>query len=117
MMKSSILGSRLKSERSLRKWTLKEVAKKLGHENHTTYANWEYGTRRPKPDDLKTLADLYEVTTDYLTGTSDHRNPPRMDKINPDALILVEKINQLPPDQYKMIADLIDFYKNQKSQS
>lgn len=32
------------------------------------YANYEYGTNEPDLNMLKQIADLYDVTTDYLLG-------------------------------------------------
>ncbi|MDF1510533.1 helix-turn-helix transcriptional regulator [Robertmurraya sp. DFI.2.37] len=60
------LGKRLKSLRTKRKWTLKEVADKLELSSHSTYSNWEYDRTQPDYEMLKKLAELYEVSTDYL---------------------------------------------------
>lgn len=36
-----------------------------------TIASWEYGDRRPTLDKLVALADLYDVTTDYILARTD----------------------------------------------
>lgn len=64
------LGERLKEERRKKKWTLKQVSTKLGLKGHSTYSNWEYGVREPDKEMLAKLADLYDVSTDYLLGRS-----------------------------------------------
>ena len=65
------LGERLKAERTKRNWTLNQVANKLGLKGHSTYSNWEYGKREPDSEMLRKLAELYDVSTDYLLGITD----------------------------------------------
>nr|WP_225934220.1 helix-turn-helix transcriptional regulator [Pseudomonas azerbaijanoccidentalis] len=48
-----------------------EVAKRLGHSNLTMISLFENGHRSPSLKNLQVLADLYEVTTDYLLGRTD----------------------------------------------
>ncbi|MFY0760238.1 helix-turn-helix transcriptional regulator [Metabacillus dongyingensis] len=65
------LGERLKTLRKRNRWTLKEVAAKLKLSGHSTYSNWEYGRTEPDLDMLKNIAEMYEVTVEYLmTGES-----------------------------------------------
>ena len=47
--------------------TKKEVYEKLGVSN-TTYWEYEKGTQKPTYDKLIILADLYNVSLDYLVG-------------------------------------------------
>lgn len=61
------LGKRLKEEREKRKWSQKFVAEKLGITN-TVLSNYERDYRDPDTENLKKLAELYEVSTDYLLG-------------------------------------------------
>ena len=68
----SILGDRLKKLREERDWSQKYVSELLGMKRSSTYANWEYGLRDPDTETLVKLAKIFEVTTDYLTGASDH---------------------------------------------
>lgn len=64
------LGKRLKMERVKRNWSQKYVAEKIGITN-TVLSNYERDYRDPDTETLKKLADLYEVSVDYLLG----RNP------------------------------------------
>lgn len=69
----SELGDRLKSLRGQRRWTLAEVANKLGLKGHSTYSNWEYGRTEPDSQMLAKLAEVYETSVEYIiTG----ENPP-----------------------------------------
>lgn len=41
----------------------------------TAYENYERGTRLPKLDILVRIADMYEVSLDYLAGRTDDPRP------------------------------------------
>jgi transcriptional regulator with XRE-family HTH domain len=61
------LASRLRELRARRGLTQDQVAKRLGcHES--AVSRWESGTRFPTGEDLVSLADLFEVSTDDLLG-------------------------------------------------
>ncbi len=60
-----MLGERLVALRKSRKWTQEIVASKLGVARGT-YAHWEINKREPDNDTLTRLADLFEVSIDYL---------------------------------------------------
>ena len=61
------LGTRLRNEREKRNWSQMTVAKKVGITN-AVLSNYERDHRDPDTETLKRLAELYEVTTDYLLG-------------------------------------------------
>lgn len=56
------------------KWTQQYVATKIGVAR-VTYTGYENGTKTPPPDILNHLANLFEVTTDYLLGRTDIPTP------------------------------------------
>ena len=64
----SELSKRLTRLRENKGWTKTHVAEKLGIKTLSTYANYEYGLREPDNATLLRIADLYEVTVDYLLG-------------------------------------------------
>ncbi|AMV11726.1 MULTISPECIES: helix-turn-helix domain-containing protein [Geobacillus] len=59
------LGNRLQELRSKLNMRQEDVAKKIGV-GRTTYAMYEQGKREPDYETLLKLADLFEVSTDYL---------------------------------------------------
>lgn len=65
----------LKELRISMKKTQKEVADFLGVDR-TTYVKYENGNTKPNLDNIKRLAEYFNVTTDYLLGKSD---PPESD--------------------------------------
>lgn len=66
-------SERLISLREARGWSKTYVANHLGLKNMQTYANYEYGRREPDLETTAKLANLFNVSTDYLLGreTSD----------------------------------------------
>ena len=61
------LADNLKISRHKAGLTQEQVANKLGL-SIGTISGYERGYRKPDPDTLNNLADLYNVTTDYLLG-------------------------------------------------
>lgn len=64
----------LEELRDSRGWSKTEVARRLGIKTVSTYANWEYGLRTPDKDMLSRIANLYDVTTDYLINGKEKAN-------------------------------------------
>ena len=65
-------GGRLKALRQERKQTQKAMGELLGC-SASNYQKIEYGEVNLPISSLMTLADYFEVTTDYLLGRSDQR--------------------------------------------
>lgn len=90
-MEDSILPKRLKELREKHGFLQKFVADKLGIRSNTL-SGYENGTRSPDPDMLNSLANLYNVTTDYLLGRTDE--PQLTEKDERDIAKRMEKIKQ-----------------------
>lgn len=75
------LGFRLKKEREKRGWSQKYIAEKVGITN-TVLSNYERDYRDPDTETLKKLADLYEVSIDYLLGRTDEKEISIEEKID-----------------------------------
>lgn len=63
-----VTGKQLERLRNKEGWSKSDVARKLGIKTVSTYANWEYGIRQPDHEMLIKIADLYNVSTDFLLG-------------------------------------------------
>ena len=61
------MENRLKELRTEKGWKQKDVAEKLSV-SAQVYGNYENGVNKPDPDMLAAMADLFEVTVDYLIG-------------------------------------------------
>lgn len=75
----SMIGERLTVLRESRGWSKTYTAEKLGVKAMSTYANWEYGNREPDAQMLAKMADVFDVTVDYLLGRSDHKDYTKED--------------------------------------
>ena len=72
--------NRLKFLRTEKGENLEKIAKYLDV-SIQTISNYENGKREMTPDTIIKLADYFEVTTDYLLGKSDIRNPEEIKNI------------------------------------
>lgn len=72
------------------RWTQGFVADKVGVAR-TTYTAYESGSKTPSLETVSNLADIFEVTTDYLIGKSDKQEAS-------SNLSLAEKIMKLAKD-------------------
>lgn len=65
-------GERITRLRKQRKWTQEDVAKKLNI-SRSAYAGYETNRRVPEYATLEKLADLFEISIDYLVGRDEDR--------------------------------------------
>lgn len=102
------IGSRLKELRERKNLTQTELAEILGMKTYTTVSKWESDDNFPKGKDLKRLAELFNVSSDYLLGLAPQ------EKLN-----TIETIyNQLdPPRQVKVYNFAEHQLKEQKEKS
>ena len=68
----SVLGQRLKQAREESRYTQMVAAKKLGISNGTL-SGYEREYRDPDTDILNKMADLYEVSVEWLMGRSENK--------------------------------------------
>lgn len=73
MENTMILAKRLKSLRESKGFKQNFIAYKIGIKNNTL-SGYESGARRPDPETLAKLADIYDVSTDYLLGRTDKKH-------------------------------------------
>lgn len=69
----SEFSERLTNLRESRGWSKTYTANKLKL-NLPTYANYEYGRREPDLETVERIADLFDVTADYLMGRKSSPN-------------------------------------------
>ncbi|UHA74492.1 helix-turn-helix domain-containing protein [Paenibacillus sp. 481] len=62
-----MLNIRMEQERLKRGWKQDQVASRIGV-SRSAYSNYENGNRKPDIEMVKEIAQLYEVTVDYLVG-------------------------------------------------
>ena len=69
-------GERLRLLRKAHRLTMEEVGKRLGIAK-SSYAGYENETRQPPLEKLQKLAEMYNVSTDYILGLTDDPDPKR----------------------------------------
>lgn len=74
-------GKRLRALRKSQKLSLAQVATKLNMVT-SAYSSYEREEKKPPIDKLRFLANLYNVSTDYILGLTDEMEPKP--KPNPD---------------------------------
>lgn len=102
------LGDRIRKLRESRNMTQTELSEILGMKTYTTVSKWEKNENFPKCKDLKKLAEIFNVTSDYLLGLSD----TKLGKIttqndHPEILTIYNQLEE--PKQEKVL----DYAKEQ----
>lgn len=111
-----VFGKRIKQLRIEHQWTQEYVCEKL---NISPGALSRYETSMYEPKSLelvKDFAELYNVSTDYLLGKTDIKNPgQQIDDVLNEAMIGMskEEYEALNETQKKQIRDFAIFVKNQ----
>lgn len=107
-------SKRLKELRKKARLTQVEIAEKLGI-SQPAYASWERGTKKPTQENLVRLAQVLNVTIDYLIGNSEEEIT---NKDLEDIEILFRKNSEGLTDDEKSIfrEELIVFMEERKKQ-
>lgn len=108
------LGDRIRKLRESRNMTQTELSEILGMKTYTTVSKWEKNENFPKGKDLKKLAEIFNVTSDYLLGLSDNK----LGKITTqnEHLEILTIYNQLEePKQEKVLSYAKDQLEEQES--
>lgn len=96
------LHERIKQRRIETGFTQQQAADAL-ETDRSNYAGYESGRRVPPPDKLKKMADLFNVSVDYLLGRSVVRRPDEIaaasgtsyDDLPPEAIEELNKYREL----------------------
>ncbi|WP_455161147.1 helix-turn-helix domain-containing protein [Streptococcus timonensis] len=105
-------SERLKELRKQAHLTQVELAKRLGI-GQSSYADWERGKKNPTQENLIKLAQILNVSVDYLVGNSDEENT---NKELEDIELLFRMNSKGLTDEEKEIfkKELIEFMENRK---
>lgn len=89
MTREELFSERLKQARIEKNYTQTELAELLGYSNYTTVSKWESGDSLPRGKELKKLAKLFNLSTDYLLGLSDEKYIVTSKRIEDNGLLRV----------------------------
>jgi transcriptional regulator with XRE-family HTH domain len=83
----------LRAWRTAKKWTLEALAEKIGSKKNTI-SGWENGRRRITLDDLKKIADIYEVRPMDLLKPPDGSDDDPVNQTNAEVLAAYAAISE-----------------------
>ena len=104
---------RLKAMREQAHLSQAALAKKVGVAQ-STVGMWESGRNKPENAKLEALANLFNVTTDYLLGRDDPTPPVDDAQLSDIDFALSGEIRELSDDEKQDILDYVRFKRAQK---
>lgn len=112
---TAIFGKRLRDLRMQKKMTQSDIGKFL-HVSKVSVSGYENGTREPDQASSIKLADLFDVTLDYLNGRTNDPKPLKKTDNGPDLIAahLDKKYSDLSPDEKKQVDDFAEYIRNKK---
>lgn len=106
---------RLKQLRVEKGLLQKEAAQKIGVDR-TTYVKYERGTSEPNLETLQYIADLFEVSVDYLLGRDGQKERPTPmsgDGQAEKAQIFMDLVDDLTDEQKQLLLVQLQAWKEQ----
>ncbi|SFM09999.1 helix-turn-helix domain-containing protein [Pelosinus propionicus] len=130
----STFGKRLKELRSKKGLTQKELAPFI-NTTRDTLANWEVGRATPDIESVKTIADYFNVNTDFLLGrsnidykltdmitpdgkeivTQDHKNPEIAQLLRDNGIKKLQLMKGYSLDDLKRLVELGELLRNKRT--
>ncbi|KXU59192.1 helix-turn-helix domain-containing protein [uncultured Streptococcus sp.] len=105
-------SERLKDLRKQARLTQVDVAEKLGI-SQPAYASWERGAKKPTQDNLVKIAQILNVSVDYLVGNSDEENTNK--ELEDIELLFRMNSNGLTDEEKEIFKkELIEFMEERK---
>ena len=103
-------SERLKTLRKQAQLTQVDVAEKLGI-SQPAYASWERGIKKPTQENLVKIAQILNVSVDYLVGNSDYTE----DKLDNIELLFRMNSKGLTDEEKEIFKkELIEFMEERK---
>lgn len=100
-------GTRLKAARKNKKLTQLKSAEKIGIDD-TTLSKYENNHSEPDNETLRKLADLYEVSFDWLLGKVNGRK-----ELSDKQKKMIDEFNKLSQEDQEYVMGLIERIKKQ----
>lgn len=101
------LGKRIAQLREQNNWSQEEFGAKIG-KSRSAVSLWEAGTRNPDIEILAEIAQIFEVSTDYLLKGTEHAGGDGLDKQWPEVVQVLRRAGTKPTEtERKHIAEII----------
>lgn len=108
---NNLIGIRLRKAREAKNLTQVQV-RELTNIHNKTLSGYEKGVSEPDIDTLKTLAQLYETSVDYLVGRS---GDPKLKQIKePEDLEKIEKLKKTMDTAFLEVREIMEKYSVKK---
>lgn len=98
---ASTFGERLKSARTSKKFTQKELALKIGAK-HNSISDWENNKNKPDPDTIELLCGVLDISPNYLIGSGSNRS------LSPADNDLIKKYHLLDKHGKELVDFILD---------
>lgn len=119
-----MIGQRLNSLRKSKKYSLQDMADRLGVAK-STYAGYESEYRQPPLETVKKAAIIFDTSTDYLLGHTDDPSPTRVEEDildqqtqkmmnDPETSIFFKGYLDAPEEKKKQMRDFMKFILEQE---
>ena len=82
----------------------------------STYANWEYGLRKPDGEMIVKIAELYGVSTDYLLTGKDKNASDDDLADDPDLQIAFKAASDFSEEARRQTIDFINYIREKEKQ-
>lgn len=101
-----VVSNRLRRARERKGYTQIYVRDKTGI-NNKTLSGYEKGISEPDYDTLIKLSSIYEVSVEWLLGTTDDPTPKKSMKLSDTEQDILRILRNMPESEVNYIADLI----------
>ncbi len=107
------LGNRIRYLRNINSITQEELGKKL-NVGKTTIANYESGYSEPESEKISMLANIFNISTDYLLGKTIYKNSKEYES---EVNLMLQKLKELPDNVRNQMLDIaLDLSKENLSE-
>lgn len=111
-----MIGKRLKELRNKKGILQKELAASL-QLTQQTISLYESDRREPDAETLVKMANLFNVSTDYLLGRTDDPSPLDKQQIKESRANYGIDVSDLPEETVKQIGEYVEFIRRKHSKS
>lgn len=103
-----MIGQRIRDLRKQKRMSQTELAKSAGV-SQTTVTAWETGKAEPSSSAVAKLADIFNVTTDYLLGRPNKQETKKDDvELSDDDVIMTWRGKPLSDEDRELIRRIMD---------
>lgn len=110
---NNVLGEKIRQLRKQKGYSQEQLARKLSI-TQGAVSQWEKNITTPAADQLKSLAEIFEITVDNLLSDDDPKEAPKEKQLRtPEARILAAGVDRMPVADRKRAIDIMTVVFNQ----